>query len=184
MSFVRRLQIRLRAPMRPVVRFFAWFFYQTHFVDGDAGTLQIGQRVGLANTLFNLSSGSVYVEDFVIFGYNVMVITGRHEFVEGKRASIRSDGQQHGGWGGGPEEVPSKGYDIRIGTGSWIASGAIITGGVTIGKHAIVAASAVVTSDIPDYGIAAGIPARVIGDTRNRKKTESPLYRAGESQGM
>ena len=63
--------------------------------------------------------------------------------------------------------MPSSGYDIRIGRGTWIASGAIITGGVTVGDNVIVAAGAVVTKDVPDFSIAAGIPARVIGDTRN-----------------
>jgi len=74
-------------------------------------------------------------------------------------------------WGGGDLEVPSSGYDIYIGRGTWIASGAIITGGVKIGDNAIIAAGTVVTRDIPDYAIVAGIPARIIGDTRKMKAT-------------
>lgn len=51
----------------------------------------------------------------------------------------------------------------------WIASGVVISGGVTIGDNFIVAANAVVTKDLPDFAVAAGVPAKVIGDTRDRK---------------
>jgi acetyltransferase-like isoleucine patch superfamily enzyme len=44
----------------------------------------------------------------------------------------------------------------------WIAANVVITSGVTIGKHCVVAAGAVVTKDIPAYSIAAGNPAKVI----------------------
>ncbi len=44
----------------------------------------------------------------------------------------------------------------------WIGTRAVILKGVTIGKGAIVAAGAVVTRDIPDHCLAAGIPARII----------------------
>ena len=40
--------------------------------------------------------------------------------------------------------------------------------GVTIGEAALVGAGAVVTSDVADYAIVAGVPARVIGDVRKR----------------
>lgn len=47
-----------------------------------------------------------------------------------------------------------------------IGSNATILAGVTIGEGALVGAGAVVTHDVPDYAIAAGVPARVIGDRR------------------
>jgi acetyltransferase-like isoleucine patch superfamily enzyme len=44
----------------------------------------------------------------------------------------------------------------------WIAANTVITAGVTIGKHSVIAAGAVVTKNIPPYSIAVGNPAKVI----------------------
>jgi acetyltransferase-like isoleucine patch superfamily enzyme len=49
-----------------------------------------------------------------------------------------------------------------------IGSNATIMAGITIGEHALVGAGAVVTRDVADYEIVAGVPARVIGDRRQR----------------
>ena len=51
---------------------------------------------------------------------------------------------------------------ITVGEGAWIGTRAIILGGVTIGRHAVVAAGSVVTKDVPEGAIVAGIPARVV----------------------
>lgn len=134
---------------------------------GTAGKLTVGQRCALSNAYFNLSSGSITIGDHTIFSPNVMVITGRHNFTEGRRASL-SLSELSPSWGGGAEEVPSSGYDITIGQGVWICAGVVISGNVKIGNNVIIGANAVVTRDVPDYSIAVGCPARVVGDTRNK----------------
>lgn len=50
-----------------------------------------------------------------------------------------------------------------------IGSNVTIIAGVTIGEGALIGAGAVVTKDVPDFAIVAGVPARVIGDVRRKK---------------
>ncbi len=70
-------------------------------------------------------------------------------------------------------EVPisEQGHDFKggvsIGDHALIYARATIIDGVTIGKGAIVAAGAVVNKDVPDYAIAGGIPAKIIGSRRS-----------------
>ena len=96
-----------------------------------------------------------------------MVLTGKHDFHRGSRVALLAE-RHFGEWKGNGIEVPRDGCDIEIGRGSWIGSGAIILSGVRIGDGAIVAAGAVVTQSVEDYSVVAGIPARRIGDTRQR----------------
>jgi acetyltransferase-like isoleucine patch superfamily enzyme len=51
---------------------------------------------------------------------------------------------------------------ITIEDDCWIAANVVITAGVTIGKHSVIAGGAVVTKDIPPFSVAAGNPAKVI----------------------
>lgn len=55
---------------------------------------------------------------------------------------------------------------VTVGFGADIGMNASILPGVRVGQHAIVGAGAVVTHDVPDYAVVAGVPARVIGDRR------------------
>lgn len=64
---------------------------------------------------------------------------------------------------------------IRIGSDVWIGAEAIIMDGVTIGHGAIVAAGAVVTKDVPPYGIMGGVPAKLIKYRFNEKQREALL---------
>jgi acetyltransferase-like isoleucine patch superfamily enzyme len=59
------------------------------------------------------------------------------------------------------KEADSKG-DIVVGDDVWIGTNAIICSGVKIGQGAIVAAGAVVTKDVPPYGVVGGNPAKII----------------------
>ena len=51
---------------------------------------------------------------------------------------------------------------VSIGDGSWLGHGTVVLPGVTIGRHVVVGANSVVTGDLPDNCVAAGVPARVI----------------------
>ena len=51
---------------------------------------------------------------------------------------------------------------VVIGDDVWIGANAVILPGVTIGRHVVVAAGAVVTKDVPSFTLVAGVPAKVI----------------------
>ena len=60
---------------------------------------------------------------------------------------------------------------IHIGAGSWLGYGAQVMPGVNIGKHCVIGAGSIVTTDIPDYSVAVGIPAKVIKRYNFKSKT-------------
>lgn len=119
-------------------------FYNTSYIHGDKTRLHLGKDVYLNNTLFNTSSGEIYVGDKTMFAHNCMVLTGTH-IIDGK---ITLD-------------HPDKGRDIRIGENCWIGSGAIINGKVTIGDNTVIGAGSVVTKNIPANVFAVGNPAGI-----------------------
>jgi acetyltransferase-like isoleucine patch superfamily enzyme len=51
---------------------------------------------------------------------------------------------------------------VTIGDGSWLGHGTVVLPGATIGRHVVIGANSVVTGEIPDNCVAAGVPARVI----------------------
>lgn len=68
--------------------------------------------------------------------------------------------------------LPAPPRCISIGHDSWLGAGAIVLPGVNIGKYCIVGAGAVVTKDIPDYSVVAGVPAKVIRTVDKSKLPE------------
>lgn len=58
-------------------------------------------------------------------------------------------------------KVP-KSAKVLIKSGTWIGTKVTIAGDITIGKHCVIGANSVVTKDIPDYSVAAGVPAKII----------------------
>lgn len=160
-NFRRNIARKLLAPILS-------YALETPVVVGDPGKIIVGERVALANAILNVSSGTITFGHRTILSHGVMLITGRHEFIDGRRASFPKE-RDDGSWGGGAIEVPDAGFDITIGEGVWVGAGAIILGGVEVGSHSIVAAGAVVTKSFPEHSILAGIPALRIGDTRDTK---------------
>lgn len=59
---------------------------------------------------------------------------------------------------------------IQIDDYAWLGAGCRILDGVKIGRHAVVGAGAVVTRSIPDFATAVGVPARVVGSSRDSHK--------------
>jgi acetyltransferase-like isoleucine patch superfamily enzyme len=51
---------------------------------------------------------------------------------------------------------------VVIGDGSWLGHGTVVLPGATIGRHVVVGANSVVTGNLPDSCVAAGVPAKVI----------------------
>ena len=100
-----------------------------------------------------LDVAPVTIGDNVMFGANVTIATPVHPLLAGERAI-----QQY------PDGVYDLEYakPITIEDGVWLASGVIVNGGVTIGKNSVIASGSVVTRDIPEGVIAAGVPCRVI----------------------
>ena len=135
-----------------IIRAFQKELFNSSYFHGDPRRVQIGENVSTVNTIFNTGSGDIYVGDNTIFGHNVMLLTGRHEFIKGVRKKILT----------GESDTPKTGYDIKIGSGCWIASGAIVIGGVTIGNNVIVSSGAVVMKNVPDGVMVSGVPAKIV----------------------
>jgi maltose O-acetyltransferase len=88
-------------------------------------------------------AAQVTIGDNTFFGHRVMILTGTHDYMkfgEERRDTI----------GARP---------VTIGNGVWIASGAIICPGVTIGDNAVVGAGSVVMKNVLPYTMVAGNPA-------------------------
>jgi len=113
----------------------------------------IGARCKISSHTF-ICEG-VTVEDEVFIGHGVMFTNDLYP-----RATTTDGAPQ--------SEADWKVVPTRIAQGASIGSNATILCGVTIGKGAIVGAGAVVTKDVPDHAVVAGVPAKVIGDTRKR----------------
>lgn len=166
---MERIEKYLRNIRRDLARFFlrpvARNLLETPVILGDKSRLILGERCAISNTIFNLASGTVNIGDRTIFGCGSMVITGTHNFLNGKRVSVWEE-YDDGSWGGGAAEVSNSGRDIVIGTGVFVGVGVTVLGGTSIGDNCIIAAGSVVNKNFESYSLIAGVPARRVGDTR------------------
>ncbi|KKU99772.1 MAG: Acetyltransferase [Candidatus Amesbacteria bacterium GW2011_GWA1_48_9] len=76
------------------------------------------------------------------------------------------------------EDFHASNSPVEIGDYVFIGPRVIIMPGVKIGTGAVVAGGAVVTADIPEFAIVGGVPAKVIGERRNKK----PNYKLGRAR--
>ena len=67
-------------------------------------------------------------------------------------------------------EPTADGQEVEIGPGCWIGTRVTILGGVKIGKGCVIGAGSLVRTSLPDYSIAAGVPARVIKQRQPSEK--------------
>ena len=113
----------------------------------------IGARCKISSHSF-ICEG-VVIEDEVFIGHGVMFTNDRLP------RATNPDGRLQ-------TEADWKLEATRVRRRASIGSNATIISGLTIGEGALVGAGAVVTKDVADYAIVAGVPARVVGDTRQR----------------
>src|SRR2546427_4175484 len=98
----------------------------------------------------------VTVADEVFIGHGVMFTNDRYPRASTDEGVVQTDAD----WTVVPTTVKRR---------ASIGSNATILAGLTIGEGSLVGAGAVVTHDVPDYAVVAGVPARIVGDTRSRK---------------
>ena len=113
----------------------------------------VGERCKISSHTF-ICEG-VSIDDEVFVGHGVMFTNDVYP-----RAS-NEDGTPQ-------TEADWKVVKTKVKKRASIGSNATIIAGVTIGEAAMIGAGAVVTKDVPDFAIVAGVPARAIGDVRER----------------
>jgi acetyltransferase-like isoleucine patch superfamily enzyme len=119
--------------------------------DGD---IALGDHTNLGFHCEVFSGSSVVVGRYGLFAAQAYLVGGGHEFEEAGVAVIEQARSSRG---------------IVLGDNVWLGTGAKVLDGVRIGHDVVVGAGAVVTADLPDGVVAAGLPARVL-----RRRDESP----------
>ncbi len=111
----------------------------------EAG-IRLGNRVMVNVGSFLSGEGGLVIEDEVLIGPHVKIISAGHALDHGPANIYRN---------------PITYAATHIGEGAWIGAGATITQGCKVGRGAVVAAGAIVTKDVPDFAVVTGIPATV-----------------------
>jgi acetyltransferase-like isoleucine patch superfamily enzyme len=125
------------------------------FVEVQRGA-HIGRHCKISSHTF-ICEG-VTLEDGVFVGHGVMFTNDLHPRAVNTDGSLQSDAD----WTMVPTRVKQR---------ASIGSNATILAGITIGEGALIGAGAVVTKDVPDYAIVAGVPAKIIGRTKDAPTT-------------
>jgi len=110
----------------------------------DCGiNIHIGKHVFINSGCKFQDQGGIFIEDGALIGHNVVIATLNHDMNPTKRASMIAQ-------------------PIHIGKNVWIGSNATILAGVSIGNGAVIGAGSVVTKDVPENTVYAGVPAKKI----------------------
>lgn len=115
----------------------------TPFYTDFGRNIRFGKNVFMNINCTFMDRGGITIEDGVLIGPEVKLITLNHD-LNPKRRHITVCNP------------------IRICREAWIGAGAMVMPGITVGEGAVVAAGAIVTKDVPPYTVVAGVPARVI----------------------
>lgn len=110
------------------------------------GNIYLGDNCNF-NGMKMIGNGTVIIGDNFHSGIECMIITQNHDYDTGN-AIPYGDGFVY--------------KTVKIGDNVWFGNRVIVTGDVTIGEGAIIAAGAVVCKDVPPYAIVGGNPAKVI----------------------
>ncbi len=113
----------------------------------------IGSRCKISSHTF-ICEG-VIIEDEVFVGHGVMFTNDLYPRATNEDGNLQTDTDWHV-------------VQTHVKHRASIGSNATILGGITIGENAIIGAGAVVTRDVPDYAVVAGVPARRMGDVREK----------------
>jgi acetyltransferase-like isoleucine patch superfamily enzyme len=120
----------------------------TPFYTNFGRFIKLGKNVFINHACSFLDMGGITIEDHVLIGPKVNLITENHPVNAADRRALICK-------------------PIHIKRKAWIGAAATILPGVTIGENAIIAAGAVVSKDVPDNVTVAGIPARIIKSIEN-----------------
>ncbi|OGM05509.1 hypothetical protein A2125_00300 [Candidatus Woesebacteria bacterium GWB1_43_5] len=135
-----------------------------------------GSSVHMGLSFFSMKN--VVIGEDTIVGKSCF-LDGRDKLVIGSHVDIASEvmiyNSEHDV---NSEEFKAHNGSVEIGDYVFIGPRVIILPDVKIGRGAVVAAGAVVTKDVPNFAIVGGVPAKVIGERRNK----SPNYRLGRAR--
>jgi acetyltransferase-like isoleucine patch superfamily enzyme len=119
------------------------------YFNADRGSITVGNNVAFNRGVHINAAcgGKIQIGNNSLIGPGVVMRTANHQY---SRTDINIQVQGH------------IAADIIIEDDCWIGANAIILGGVSIGKGAVIGASSVVTKDIPSMAVAVGVPAKII----------------------
>lgn len=116
---------------------------------------EIGRGTRINGPISIKGKGACTIGSHCALGADIKIITSNHLI---DHANLQCSLQRRIG----ADELDQARGPVVIGHNVWIGDSAIILTGVTIGDGAVIGAGAVVTRDVPDFGVAAGVPAKVM----------------------